>query len=553
MNLISSPMRSLSSSRMCSLAISHRRSLCYAALMRRPVVAFSSTSRLSRRLHHTHANGGRELQRGKDACWAYSSNFTRDIERRTTHLPHSLPTPRLSPPKPAHLFGLGPSPRQLRRFHSQQQTNDGDLNFDSSRASRPPNSQSQPYPNFYQNRILEQYAAQETKRVTLRQLTVFGRHLTGEKLLKSANYARSELPVRLAHRIRDFQNLPFIVGTNPHIELLYHLYWEAFEKFRSVPFIQTFEDNRNFCNLLKGMLEKHLVVIPQLALGIAECAPHMPPKESDRFMNEMLRSRIGRRVLAEQHIALTALFEHEVAQFEGWIGIVNTKCNAGNTVQKCATLAGRLFREAYAIEPPKVLVDGAVDSTFTYIPDQVEYIIYELLKNAMRFTILTHAPGAIDEQEEHDDRLWEQLQRSRRGTIDPTWEPQQPPENLQRPKLPPIRVTIGEGDAELMFRISDNGGGIERSVLTNIWSYAHESKRRFQNFDKGMVQRLAAKVDERIPANLRLGLGLPMSKVYANYWGGSISLHTMHGYGTDSYVKIGVGNEIEQLHYVEDE
>lgn len=55
--------------------------------------------------------------------------------------------------------------------------------------------------SFYQNRILEQYASQETKRVTLRQLTVFGRTLTMEKLLKSANYVRTELPVRLAHRI----------------------------------------------------------------------------------------------------------------------------------------------------------------------------------------------------------------------------------------------------------------------------------------------------------------------------------------------------------------
>ncbi|KAJ3033635.1 hypothetical protein HDV00_006010 [Rhizophlyctis rosea] len=78
-----------------------------------------------------------------------------------------------------------------------------------SAVSRPPPSSSpsratqrrHAHPTFYQNRILEHYASQETKRVTLRQLTVFGRTLTEEKLLKSANYVRSELPVRLAHRI----------------------------------------------------------------------------------------------------------------------------------------------------------------------------------------------------------------------------------------------------------------------------------------------------------------------------------------------------------------
>ena len=60
-------------------------------------------------------------------------------------------------------------------------------------------------PNFYSNRILDQFSSKETNRVTLRQLTVFGRGMTETKLIKSANYVRNELPVRLAHRIRDFQ------------------------------------------------------------------------------------------------------------------------------------------------------------------------------------------------------------------------------------------------------------------------------------------------------------------------------------------------------------
>jgi hypothetical protein len=49
---------------------------------------------------------------------------------------------------------------------------------------------------FYQNEVLERYGAIESKLITLRQLTVFGRRLTQDKLLKSANYLRTELPVR---------------------------------------------------------------------------------------------------------------------------------------------------------------------------------------------------------------------------------------------------------------------------------------------------------------------------------------------------------------------
>jgi hypothetical protein len=74
--------------------------------------------------------------------------------------------------------------------------------------------------DFYQNRILDRFALRVPKSVTLKQLTLFGRQVvkSQEKLLQSANYLREELPVRLAHRIRKFQQLPFVVGTNPQIE-----------------------------------------------------------------------------------------------------------------------------------------------------------------------------------------------------------------------------------------------------------------------------------------------------------------------------------------------
>ncbi|KAI9205134.1 branched-chain alpha-ketoacid dehydrogenase [Polychytrium aggregatum] len=373
-------------------------------------------------------------------------------------------------------------------------------------------------PNFYENRILEKYAAYETKRVTLRQLAVFGKTLTDEKLVRSANYVKHELSVRLAHRIRDFQSLPYIVGTNPHIELIYNMYWNAFERFRTYPEIQTIEDNHRFCEMLQFMLDAHLVVIPQLALGIVESAGHMSRTEADRFMNEMLRSRIGRRVLAEQHIALSSAFEEHGATIEPHqIGIINSNCNAKETVERCSALAARIFRDGYGIEPPKVVMDGHVDATFTYIPDHIEYVIYELIKNSMQFTIAKHAPGGLPE---------------------PT------------PALPDIRVTVGQSYHDIVFRISDEGGGFDKDVYENLWSYSHASKRKFLNFD--MMPKLAAKMDEPVPVTLHLGLGLPMSRVYANYWGGSINLQTMYGYGTDAYFRIGVGNQMEHLKFEED-
>ncbi|KAF8926019.1 hypothetical protein BGZ58_000248 [Dissophora ornata] len=466
--------------------------------------------------------------------------------------------------------------------------------------------------HFYQNRILDPYVNQAVSPITLRQLVFFGRNMQEDKLLKSANYVRTELPVRLAHRIRDFQNLPFIVGTNPHIELVYDLYWQAFEKLSKIPEIKTLEENDAFCEMIKGLLNDHLVVIPQLALGIMESSKHIPPQQVDKFMNKMLRSRISRRVLAEQHISLTTNFNspNHMMTDRGYIGIIYTHCRPRDIVERTALLAAETCRQSTGgMEPPKVMLDGNIDAEFSYIPDHIEYILYELLKNSMRFVMQN---GVLD---------------ARTGA------------------LPPIQITVCEGTHDIVFRISDKGGGISPEMEAHLWSYS-QSPARFANFEK--ISKMAATVQEQMvspsrsvnsgaynaeehreeedaddgegivlppppetnsknpsyqstePTNLlldrhapprvskspsssfstsssqyqqqqqqqqrtiidpsqgrvenkpghldaecrknkdqslHLGIGLPMSRVYAEYWGGDLKLFTMHGYGTDAYAK----------------
>lgn len=50
------------------------------------------------------------------------------------------------------------------------------------------------------------------------------------------------------------------------------------------------------------------------------------------------------------------------------------------------------------------------------------------------------------------------------------------------------------------------------------------------------------------PPNLQLGMGLPLSRVYAEYWAGSLELHSLAGYGVDTFLQISrLGNKNEQL------
>ncbi|KAI8085103.1 branched-chain alpha-ketoacid dehydrogenase [Halteromyces radiatus] len=351
------------------------------------------------------------------------------------------------------------------------------------------------------NKILDRYAQQKATPVTLRQLLFYERHRTTERLLKSANYVRHELPIRIAHRLREFQNLPFIVGVNPHMQQVYRLYWEAFDRLRSVPPIKTQQDNERFCELLYTSLQAHLVVIPQLALGIQECEQHMNREKRDKFMNSTLRSRISRRVLAEQHLILSncvMIFQH---------------CSAHRTLGACIEKAHTLYPQI------PVIVEDGPDIDFAYVGDHIEYILYQLLLNAMQ-----HA-----------------------NNINHT-------NNVSSSSSVPIRVTMCTNATDVFFRISDQAGGISPEVYRSIYSFGHHATGNFQHFKtwKATVsddqQQKQQQKEQEQSVNMPLGMGLPMSKVYAEYWGGDLNIQTLHGWGTDAYVRIPkLGDQLEHL------
>ncbi|KAL4815348.1 branched-chain alpha-ketoacid dehydrogenase kinase [Aspergillus spinulosporus] len=391
---------------------------------------------------------------------------------------------------------------------------------------------------------LDEYVERQIRPISLRQLTFFGRTLTESRLLSSANYVRTELPTRLAHRLRDIQKLPYVVVANPHFSLVYELYYKAFERFRTVPEIRTLEDNDRFCDILRKTLKEHLVVIPRLAMGVLECRGLLPAEAMDQFMNTLLRARISRRVIAEQHLALTETF-NSPWHFPGsqdrtdlnadFVGEVFLKCNAKEVVERCGKLVQDMIRQSSGSDKiPEISVQGHLDATFPYMLSHLEYIIGELLRNSIQ---------AVSER-------YQGLHQT----------------------PPPIEVLICEAPQHVIMRVSDQGGGIPREILPYLWSFTKgpHSKVRLENL--GQVPAMAATLQELSvssdikhadketfressldtltsrPPDLRLGIGLPMSRVYAEYWAGSLELHSLEGYGVDAFLQISkLGNKNEQV------
>ncbi|KAL1970797.1 hypothetical protein VTN77DRAFT_2631 [Rasamsonia byssochlamydoides] len=392
--------------------------------------------------------------------------------------------------------------------------------------------------------VLDEWVEREVRPISLRQLTFFGRTLTESRLISSANYVRTELPTRIAHRLRDMQKLPYVVVANPHISLVYELYYKAFERFRVVPEIRTLDDNDRYCDILRETLKEHLTVIPNLAMGVLECQGLVEPDEMDRFMNTMLRSRISRRVIAEQHLALTETFNSpwhfpdSAARTDlnaDFVGEVFLKCNAKDVVERCGKLAQDLMKQSSgSSQIPAINVQGHLGATFPYILGHLEYIIGELLRNSIQAVMEKYQDSST------------------------------PP--------PPIEVLICEAPQHVIMRVSDQGGGVPREILPYLWSFSKGPRTQTRLENLGQVPTMAATMQELTvpadrktadretyresslaslssrPPNLRLGMGLPMSRVYAEYWAGSLELHSLEGYGVDAFLQISkLGNKNEQV------
>jgi pyruvate dehydrogenase kinase 2/3/4 len=108
--------------------------------------------------------------------------------------------------------------------------------------------------------------------------------------------------------------------------------------------------------------------------------------------------------------------------------------------------------------------------------------------------------------------------------------------------MPPIRIIIadGEGNEDVVIKVSDEGGGIKRSNMNRIWSYL------FTTADPVILDRMLG-INGEISSDLMrdfdtasplagLGYGLPISRNYARYFGGELTIMSMEGYGTDSFI-----------------
>ncbi|KAG5643108.1 hypothetical protein DXG03_001572 [Asterophora parasitica] len=256
--------------------------------------------------------------------------------------------------------------------------------------------------------------------------------------------------------------------------------------------------NKRFTRALETIKSRHDPTVTTVAQGVLEWKRFQGQRniglDIQAWLDRFYMSRIGIRFLIGQHVALNTQQAHE-----DYVGIICTKANVHDIVLEAIENARFVCEEHYAMfRGPPVQLICPKDLTFAYVPGHLSHICFELLKNSLRAVVerygLTDANG--------DDI-----------------------------KYPPIKVVVVEGKEDITIKISDEGGGISRSAIPLIWTYMYTTMEG-QGIDKDFQAS-----DFKAPM-AGFGYGLPLSRLYARYFGGDLRLIAMDGFGTDVYIHL---------------
>jgi len=340
-------------------------------------------------------------------------------------------------------------------------------------------------------KLVSRYCRFNQTPLTIEQYTRFGEAATPKT---SYQFLRSEVPVRLAHIIQEVNLLPKRLTSTCSIREVYEMYLESFTdlvKYRDRDTSTATLDS--FTKTLHEIKNKHSDAVNMMAEGIME----LRAREGESafaptvqyFLNRFHMNRVGVRMLINQHLAL---FDEELSRSSQsrFIGLFDPNLNVKEVILDAADNASDLCDQHYFVSPKVNIrthnkLSDSKDVLLAYVPSHLYHILFETFKNAMRATI--EANGECEDE------------------------------------LPAVDVDVFKSKEDLTIRISDQGVGIARSKMQNLFDYHYTTAS-------------APDQNEHLTPFAGYGYGLPLSRIYAQYFGGDLELISVEGHGTHAYI-----------------
>nr|CDS32319.1 pyruvate dehydrogenase kinase isozyme 2 [Hymenolepis microstoma] len=343
------------------------------------------------------------------------------------------------------------------------------------------------------------YASFSPTPLSLKTLSAFGKSPSSD-IAKSTNFLRLELPVRFANILQELHLLPKKLLETPSAFLVTSWYEETFMDLMSFEDKDlTAKDCDDFLVTLDKALSRHTTVVETMAAGVMEMREKhgedpVINNQLQYFLDRLFLMRISIRMLASQHLLV---FGPELNKHHRFVGCIDQHCNVVHILQDAYDDAKLLCDHYYADSPNlKITLSNDVNGVieFVYVPSHLYHMLFELLKNAMRAVVERGLKRKDDE-------------------------------------YPPIEVLIVKGEHNVTIRVSDQGGGFPRSLNDQLFKYTYTTG----GSRTGRCESILSPSAGYAPI-AGYGYGLPLSRLYARYLHGDLSLSGAEDYGTEAFV-----------------
>eukprot|EP00927_Polykrikos_kofoidii_P050808 TRINITY_DN44685_c0_g1_i1.p1 TRINITY_DN44685_c0_g1~~TRINITY_DN44685_c0_g1_i1.p1 ORF type:complete len:507 (+),score=66.97 TRINITY_DN44685_c0_g1_i1:173-1693(+) len=338
-------------------------------------------------------------------------------------------------------------------------------------------------------------------------------------------FLHTELRIRLAQRLLELQSLPFGLAKRPGIRNVIRWYTDFLLDLDDEESPVRASQDEHFTNALSHIFENHAEVVQAMALGVQDLMIEVGEDyediqpQVDAALRRFFIARIGLRFLLQHHI-------ESYRNREGHSGVLQLECSPADIARKAAKDSVRLCKEHLGQAPPIVFSEFPGPARFTYLPMHLQYILTEVFKNSCRAVVETHS----------DDFGFDDA-------------------------LPPVRVHIVHGHEDVTIRVSDEGGGISRPRMRDVWKFMYSTYKKSPWVDvKSKLGSRPAPGDslsdplQRQSPNRKgstlagYGVGLTLSRLYSQYFGGDMKILSMDGLGTDVYLQLPrLGHNCENL------
>ncbi|THG03214.1 hypothetical protein TEA_009741 [Camellia sinensis var. sinensis] len=325
---------------------------------------------------------------------------------------------------------------------------------------------------------VQRWGGLKQKGVSLKYMMEFGSTPTLRNLLISAQFLHKELPARIARKALELETLPYGLSLKPAQEkiLLLHIsiwvrdwYLDSFRDLRSFPEIKNTNDELEFTQMIKMIKVRHNNVVPMMALGVQQLKKSLGRKIDYQDLDE-IHQFLDRFYMSR--IGIRMLIGQHVALHDpnpppDCVGYIHTKMSPVQVARTASEDARAICLREYG-SAPDVNIYGDPKFTFPYVPTHLHLMVFELVKNSLR---------AVQERFMDSDKA-----------------------------TPPIRIIVADGIEDVT---------IKACVLFTAKNPLDEQS------DLGTTN---------IATMAGYGYGLPISRLYARYFGGDLQIISMEGY-----------------------